>query len=215
MTADNPLASTARQSAVSDLKKAYILDAARAVFEREGFQAASMRQIARAAGYTTGAIYFYFESKEALYGALLDQSLDRLCAATGGAAAAADGPLAAFRAAAFAFFSFYLENPRDLDLGFYLNQGGLEPRGLGEARDRELNAKLLRALSPLTQAFAEIGLSPTVAETETARFFAYASGVLLLHHTARLRLFPVDAETLVAQYVDYVSDRLTRRVRAG
>src|SRR3712207_924110 len=59
-----------RQQAVSDLKRALILRAARRVFETEGLEGASVRSIAREAGYTAGAIYFHFDSKEAVYGAL-------------------------------------------------------------------------------------------------------------------------------------------------
>jgi hypothetical protein len=38
------------------------------------------------------------------------------------------------RAAALAFFRFYADNPRDLDLGFYLFRGGMKPAGLGRER---------------------------------------------------------------------------------
>ena len=48
-----------------DLKRGLILDAARAVFEADGLDGASLRSIAAAAGYTPAALYFHFESKEA------------------------------------------------------------------------------------------------------------------------------------------------------
>ena len=78
--------SAARQAAVADLKRTLILDAAAAVFMRDGLDAASMRAIARAAGYTAGAIYFHFDSKEAIYAALLERSLEALEACTRAAA---------------------------------------------------------------------------------------------------------------------------------
>jgi hypothetical protein len=37
------------------------------------------------------------------------------------------------------FFRFYVEKPRDLDLGFYLFRGGMKPAGLGHERDERLN----------------------------------------------------------------------------
>ena len=73
-------ASAGRRTAVNDLKRALILDAARTVFERDGLEGASMRAIAEAAGYTAAAIYFHFKAKEDIYAALLDDSLDRLIA---------------------------------------------------------------------------------------------------------------------------------------
>jgi len=37
-------------------------------------------------------------------------------------------------------FVFMPNNPRDLDLGFYLFRGGMKPQGLGKERDDMLNA---------------------------------------------------------------------------
>lgn len=47
-----------------------ILQAAKAEFLEKGYQKASLRSIAGAAGVTTGAFYGYFQSKEALFDAL-------------------------------------------------------------------------------------------------------------------------------------------------
>lgn len=58
--------------------KERILDAARAEFLEKGFQGASMRAIASAAGMTTGAIYGYFSSKEDLFDALVRPFADEL-----------------------------------------------------------------------------------------------------------------------------------------
>ncbi|WP_152543612.1 helix-turn-helix domain-containing protein, partial [Methylibium sp. T29] len=67
-----------RQRAVADARRALVLDAARAAFFELGLERASVREIARRAGYTPGAIYSYFASKEEMYGALLGESLERL-----------------------------------------------------------------------------------------------------------------------------------------
>jgi AcrR family transcriptional regulator len=52
-----------------------ILDAALAVFAQKGFSAARMEDISRRAGVTKGTIYLYFENKEALFKALVRESL--------------------------------------------------------------------------------------------------------------------------------------------
>src|SRR3954449_7373550 len=44
-----------------------LLDAAEEVFARKGFQGASLEEIAETAGYTRGAIYKHFGSKEELF----------------------------------------------------------------------------------------------------------------------------------------------------
>jgi AcrR family transcriptional regulator len=48
-------------------KRQQILDGARAVFLAQGFDAASMNDIARAAGVSKGTLYVYFENKEKLF----------------------------------------------------------------------------------------------------------------------------------------------------
>ena len=51
-----------------------IQEAALTEFLEKGFQGASLRQIVKNAGVTTGAFYGYFSSKEALFAALVDES---------------------------------------------------------------------------------------------------------------------------------------------
>lgn len=51
------------------------MDSAERVFLKKGFLAASIGQIARAAGYTTGAVYSNFASKEELGLAVIEQRM--------------------------------------------------------------------------------------------------------------------------------------------
>jgi AcrR family transcriptional regulator len=123
-----------RREAVSEHKRGLILKAARKVFEAEGLEGASLRAIAARAGYTPAALYFHFDSKEAIYAEVLLASLKALGKSVNAAVAKAKDPDARLRAAALAFFRFYADNPRDLDLGFYLFRGGMKPAGLGRER---------------------------------------------------------------------------------
>lgn len=54
-----------------------LLDAARVLFARHGYHGASVDQVAEAAGFTKGAVYSNFASKEELFLALLERQLDR------------------------------------------------------------------------------------------------------------------------------------------
>lgn len=190
-----------RAEAVNETKREMILAAARQVFEAEGLEGAGMRAIAEAAGYTAAALYFHFPSKEAVYAAVLDESLNRLIVAVGAQAAEQLAPASRLAAAALAFFDFYAQNPRDLDLGFYLFRGGMRPRGLNVELDRRLNDKLMTALAPITDAARAIGCTQARAAAVTAGVFAYAAGLLLLHHTGRLRLFSVNPRTEMEGHV--------------
>ena len=53
-----------------------ILEAARAEFLDKGFRTASLRTIVKTAGVTTGALYGYYDSKEALFDALVKESYE-------------------------------------------------------------------------------------------------------------------------------------------
>jgi len=196
-----------RTQAVRDLKRSLILNAARKVFEAEGLDGASLRAIAAEAGYTPAALYFHFDSKEAIYAEVLQASLGHLCEAVAKAVKRASTPAERMRAAALAFFDFYARNPGDLDLGFYLFRGGMKPKGLGKQRDETLNAALALALQPITEAAEDLGATRDEARTLTVDTFAHAAGLLLLTHTGRIRMFGVSAPKLMERYVDDVIRR--------
>jgi len=192
-----------RREAVSEHKRALIRTAAREVFEREGLEGASLRAIAARAGYTPAALYFHFDSKEAIYADVLRASLSALGDAVDAAVAKARDPEACLRAAALAFFRFYADNPRDLDLGFYLFRGGMKPAGLGPERDKELNAALEAALHPIAEAAEALGASKIEANLLVVDVFAHAAGLLLLLHTGRIRMFAASASSLMEDYIRY------------
>lgn len=193
-----------RRDAVNEAKRGLILEAALRVFARDGLREASIRAIAKEAGYAAGAIYDYFPSKEHLYAGALRESLSRLQAETEQAADQAPatvGPEGRYVAAALAFYDFYEQNPRDLDMGFYLFAGGMAPRGLSDdVTNRELNAALLATLEPARAAAAEL-VDADEATRMIAEAFAHASGLLLLRHTHRLNLFQLDARELMQRYL--------------
>jgi AcrR family transcriptional regulator len=196
-----------RLRAVKDMKRQMILDAARRVFEREGLLGANMRAIAAEAGYTAGALYNHYASKEEIYGDLLAQSLDRLNAAVGAAAGSAS-PRRRIENHALAFYDFYLHHPRELDLGFYLFQG-MKPLGLTPELDERLNRRLREALGGVEQGLAALGLGAAAATRETTALFGHCVGLLLLTHTGRIRMFGQDGRVLFASYVKQLLRGLT------
>jgi AcrR family transcriptional regulator len=216
-----------RLKAMNDARRELVLAAARSAFFDLGLEGASMREIARRAGYTAGAIYSYFESKEEVYAALLSESLERLngqvAAALPQRAAAGRAPRGvaarrtqaevALRHHARAFFHFYQENPRDLDLGFYLFHG-MQPRGLTPAWNKRLNARLRDALTPSQNALVEFGLSDDDAVAEVTSLFAQIVGVLVLSHTGRIKMFRQESTALFERYLDALVERC-RRTRSA
>jgi AcrR family transcriptional regulator len=58
------------------VKRRQIIEGARAVFLEQGFDAASMGEIARRAGVSKGTLYVYFKNKEELFSAIVSQECD-------------------------------------------------------------------------------------------------------------------------------------------
>ena len=58
---------TSSSEAAESAKRRQILEGARTVFLAQGFDAASMGEIARVAGVSKGTLYVYFDSKERLF----------------------------------------------------------------------------------------------------------------------------------------------------
>src|SRR6188472_2610773 len=63
---------------LKDSRSIEILRAASRVFAKKGFAAAKISDIAREAGLSHGLVYHYFENKDAIFGAILEEKLARM-----------------------------------------------------------------------------------------------------------------------------------------
>jgi AcrR family transcriptional regulator len=61
-----------------DERRAHILAAARRCFVRDGFHQTSMQDLVREAGMSSGAVYRYFTSKDAMIIAIAEENLDQI-----------------------------------------------------------------------------------------------------------------------------------------
>ena len=202
-----------RHRSLADARREHVLAAAREAFIELGLEGASLREIARRAGYTVGAIYGYFASKEEVYATLLSESLERLNGHVAGAQrppAASDSAADELQLRALAFFNFYREHPRDLDLGFYLFHG-MQPRGLTPQWNERLNARLRDAMRPQEAALRALGFSVDEALTEVTALFAHTVGLLMLSHTGRIRMFGRAPQDLFVRYVQALLQRAPAR----
>lgn len=84
---------------VRDNKRPQLLDAAARYFAEQGYDAASMRDIAAAAGMKAGSMYYYFPSKEDLLVAVHEEGIRRISTAVAEALNGVDGPWARLEAA--------------------------------------------------------------------------------------------------------------------
>jgi hypothetical protein len=77
----------------------------------------------------------------------------------------------------------------------------MKPAGLGHERDVVLNAALGAALRPIADAAIELGATRQKANLLMVDCFAHATGLLLLLHTGRIRMFGGSAPDLMESYV--------------
>ena len=64
------------------MTRRHLLEAAAIVFAQKGFHAATLDEVAAAAGFTKGAVYSNFKSKDDLFLALFDDRIERQFAVT-------------------------------------------------------------------------------------------------------------------------------------
>ena len=194
-----------RAERLTALRRQLILDAAQRVFQRDGLEKTTVRAIAKEAGCTTGAIYPWFDGKEAIYAELLEASLDCLRAQLEGALLPATPGTA--RRVIEAFFGYYAERATEFALGMYLFQG-LGPRGLGREVDDRLNARLRGCVDLLGRGLRATKQWPDeVLAIEQMQVFTYLMGLLLLFHTRRLKSLDQQAAGLLERYCATLEQR--------
>lgn len=108
-----------------DLRR-LILDTTRHLLVQEGYQNLSMRKIARAIDYSATSIYLYFDSKDALLHALIDEGMTQLYEALTAAAEHAADPIDRLQALCRQFIAFGLDNPEYYEIMFLLHPEHME-----------------------------------------------------------------------------------------
>lgn len=198
---DTSEAQTQARTAVTDFKKSLLRDAAKEVFSTRGIREASVRQIAKTAGYTTSAIYTHYGSVEELYGDIVRESLELLLDDLRLISADSPGMTAA---SLRAFFAYYLTRPREFELSFHLYDG-VRPHGLGDDLNSELNDLMRSVFRRIGDAFVTDGLATDdTAMSRATQACTFVFGLLLMFHTRRLFLLDEDPESLLEGYLALV-----------
>jgi AcrR family transcriptional regulator len=98
------------------VRERQVLELAEALFAERGYGGASMDELARRAGVTKPVVYELFGSKEGVFGACVDRSIDRLAGDIAEAVRAETDPEARLRAGGLAFLRFAAGNRVAWDL---------------------------------------------------------------------------------------------------
>lgn len=168
-----------------------------------------MRAIASAAGYSTGAPYAYFQSKEEIYAELLAASLANLTKYVKQPGQNSYSPADTISPTFRAYFQYYLDHPEDLQLGLYLFSSGLVKKQdfSGEA-NKLLNGKIMALLGFMANNLHRFGgISAQTAQTETLDAISYFTGVLILNETGRLSLFNAEPQEMIDRYIRQMLER--------
>ena len=123
------------------VRERQLLELAEALFAERGYAGASMDQLASRAGVTKPVVYELFGSKDGLFGACVDRSIERLAADISTAVRAEDEPEARLRAGGLAFIRFAAGNRVAWDL---MSMGGSFEQKARAVRSSQ--AELIREL---------------------------------------------------------------------
>ena len=107
---------------VKDSTRGTILNAAREIFARDGYDGFSMRRLAADLGCAVGTPYVHFKSKEQLFQALVEQSFERLHQFLSGLRDRHQNgdPVVLLKKGMNTYIQFGLQNPNDYRLAFLL-----------------------------------------------------------------------------------------------
>ena len=163
-----------------------ILDAARELFAREGYDAVSMRKIAEAIEYSPTAIYVHFVDKAALMRELCHQDFGRM-AEGNRAVFEIDDPVERIRELGYHYIRFAVSHPNHFRLMFMTKPAPetamteAEMKEAGHGDPNQDGYALLKLC--VEQAIAQGRVRPEVADAEivTQLIWAGVHGVASLH----------------------------------
>jgi AcrR family transcriptional regulator len=158
-----------------------ILDAARELFAREGYDAVTMRRIADAVEYSPTAIYLHFKDKETLVRELCEEDFASLAKAFQKIAKESD-PLERLRKIGMAYVDFGVEKPNHYRLMFMTSRHEpAEMEGLEKGNPEEDAYAFL--VTTVAEAIAQERLRPELKDPQVVAQAAWAGvhGVISLH----------------------------------
>jgi AcrR family transcriptional regulator len=191
-----------RRVAIEDLRRAELVTAALRTISSQGFDKTTIRDIARAAGASTGSVHYYFETKEALLLAAVAESDAVFRQRARAEVAAVDGAAAKLNRLAELCYADDSGDGPDWNVFIdFWQQAARHPefRGIFEAANTDW-LELLVEIFELGVETGEFVLDRSVLD-EAMTLAAMLDG-LALHSRVTDHVTPEIACRLVAQYCD-------------
>jgi len=203
-----------RRARQKQLLRQEILDAARELLVRDGYDQLSMRRVAERIDYSPTAIYLHFKDKQELVFSLCEETFAKLVRELESLAREYPDPLARLRKGMERYIAFGLKNPNHYIPAFVLPP----PPGLDDAKHaaamHDPSSNPMRALAVLRDGIADGVKARKLrkVDPDVAARAAWAS----LHGITSLLItypdFPWGArEAVIASLIDALIDGLKRR----
>jgi AcrR family transcriptional regulator len=129
-----------------ETKRTAILNAAKSLFAKKGFNATSISDLRRESGFSTGTIYTYFNSKEDIVSAIIEEGWDEMVAYVR-PILQSDTPVS--KRAEYLAYEIIPQVIRDEDLIHILLTEALDVSGLSEKLSRLLELVLQMGQQPV------------------------------------------------------------------
>lgn len=196
-----------RRERQKEMLRQEILDAARELFVKEGYENVSMRRIAEKIEYSPTTIYLYFEDKADLLYSICEETFAKLIEKMNSITVTSDDPVEALKQGCRAYIDFGLEYPNHYRVTFINHPEA----GKDQAHQQMEGSSGMKAFDCLRQAVAECVRQGKFRETDvdlmSQAIWAAGHGVVSLMIVKKH--FPwVDKDRIITLSVDAMIDGL-------
>ena len=161
-----------------------ILDITRELLIEQGITQLSIRMIAREVGCSVGTIYFYFENKDVLIHALIEEGFEKLIQIQEEAETTISDPLERLGALCRNYILFALENPEYYEIMFTLKPERMARYPAEKYRRARRSLEVLA--TALTQCTEKGLMNVTEPYLEAHLIWAFMHGIISLIQVKRI-----------------------------
>ena len=189
-----------RKKAERQERAEQILRAGKKLFLEKAYWGTTIRDIALEAALSTGAVYFYFKSKDEIFAKICEEAFQVLLESLDKAARQNGTPLKKFEAVTKAYLKFYTDYPEY----FRILEHGFKNLNLPPETSRKLDRLYFQAISILKE-IIEAGIKKGYFSSNgdswelTVTFWASIEGLLYLHKVGYLE--KLNLEDLVQKQI--------------
>ncbi|WP_046246634.1 TetR/AcrR family transcriptional regulator [Hymenobacter terrenus] len=179
-----------------------ILMAAQRLFNEQGFEKVSMRNIAETIEYSPATIYLYFKNKNELLFALQSQAFGQL-ARSFESVFAIEHPAKQLEAVGHKYLEFAFQHPELFELMFVMNGPMQAVEARGETTPWASGRAAFERVVQVMQHGIDAGVFTRTDNAETAALMAWSQvhGLATLYLRKRMMIFPEDRRQAIMEEV--------------